>query len=370
MIRRIHLFLMAICLFASNDVYAEGLVGQAIFTSGKGAAQYHIPSMITTTEGTIIALCDARVDRRGDVPNNIDQVLRRSTDNGKTWGKIITAVDLPGTHGAGDPSLVQDCETGRIFMFYGYCPGRNNVAKGANRDRRHLVLQYVYSDDDGLTWSLPIHIDPVLRKDSWHSMWPGPGRGMQTRKGKLVVPCTVYKQEPDKTMWSYMIISDDNGKTWHMSEGGIEIINELTIVELDDGRWMANCRTQKGNRAITYSDDCGKTWTEPECHETLIEPGCQGSMITTTAQIDGKKQTVILLSNPASRKGRQNMTVSASLDNGKTWPFRKVIYSGGSAYSCLTVLTDGKIGLLYEADGYGAIRFTSFGLKWLLDTVS
>ena len=358
---------MCVCLLALVNIYAEECVEQTLFTSGEGAAQYRIPSMITTTKGTVIALCDARVDRGGDVPNNIDQVLRRSTDNGKTWGEIITAVDLPGMHGAADPSLVQDCETGRIFMFYGYCPGRNNVAKGANRDRRHLVLQYVYSDDDGLTWSLPIHIDVVLRKAGWHSMWPGPGRGMQTRKGQLVVPCTVYMTDPEQDTWSYMILSDDHGKTWRMSEGGIKEINEPTIVELEDSRWMANCRTRKGNRAISYSQDGGKTWTEPIYHETLIEPGCQASMITATAQVNGKKQMVILLSNPASRKGRKNMTVSASLDNGKTWPIRKVIYPGGSAYSCLTVLPDGTIGLLYEADNYGVIQFTSFSLKWLAD---
>ena len=356
---------MWICLLLSVDIYANELAEKALFTSGDGAAEYRIPSMITTTKGTVIALCDARVDRSGDVPNNIDQVLRRSGDNGKTWGEIITAVDLPGTHGAADPSLVQDSKTGRIFMFYGYCPGRNEVLKGANRDRRHRVIQYVYSDDDGMTWSVPIHIDPVLRKDGWHSMWPGPGRGIQTRKGRLVVPCTVYKTEPEQSTWSYMIISVDNGKSWRMSEGGIKTINEPTIVELDDGRWMVNCRTRQGNRAISYSRDGGKSWTEPIYHETLIEPSCQGSMITARTKINGQEQTVILLSNPASKQGRKNMTVSASLDNGKTWPIRKVIHPGGSAYSCMTILANGQIGLLYEHP-YSEIVFTQFSLDWLL----
>jgi hypothetical protein len=107
-----------------------------------------------------------------------------------TRSTIITAVDMPGDHGAADPSLIQDRETGRLFLFYGYCLGRNDVAEGSLADRRHLVMQYVTSDDDGKTWSLPVHVDMVLREDDWHSMWPGPGRGVQLSDGRLVVPCT------------------------------------------------------------------------------------------------------------------------------------------------------------------------------------
>ena len=43
----------------------------------------------------------------------------------------------------------------------------------------------------------------------------------------------------------------------------------------------------------------------------------------------------------------------------------KLIYGGSSAYCCLGVLPDGRVGLLYERDGYGKITFAAFELDWL-----
>jgi sialidase-1 len=62
------------------------------------------------------------------------------------------------------------------------------------------------------------------------------------------------------------------------------------------------------------------------------------------------------------------MTVKISYDGGKTWPDKRVIYEGPSAYSCLTVLPDGEIGLLYEngiESPYEKITFMKFNLDWI-----
>ncbi len=56
-----------------------------------------------------------------------------------------------------------------------------------------------------------------------------------------------------------------------------------------------------------------------------------------------------------------------SYDDGKTWPVSKVIYEAGYAYSCLTRLADGSLGLLFEKDGYKSITFARFTLDWLTD---
>lgn len=115
-------------------------------------AEFRTPSMITTLSGSILAVCDARVDRPGDFPNNIDQVIRRSLDKGETWEESRTILDFANQEGGADPSLVQDATTGRIFLIYTYCQGRNHITDGPNRNRRHLSLQYIYSDDHGKTW--------------------------------------------------------------------------------------------------------------------------------------------------------------------------------------------------------------------------
>ena len=64
------------------------------------------------------------------------------------------------------------------------------------------------------------------------------------------------------------------------------------------------------------------------------------------------------------------MTVRLSYDEGQTWPISKMIHTGPAAYSCLTVLADGTIGLLYErgqANPYETIAFARFNLEWLTD---
>jgi sialidase-1 len=73
----------------------------------------------------------------------------------------------------------------------------------------------------------------------------------------------------------------------------------------------------------------------------------------------------MLFFNPASKKNRMHMTIRASVDDGATWPVARRIHAGGSAYSCLVVLADRRIGCLYEADDYQRIVFASFSYAWL-----
>lgn len=360
--------LIVSCIIVCSCVsfaYSQSPQPVDLFVSGsKGVVEFRIPSMITSNTGTILAVCDARVDRTGDVPNNIDQVIRRSLDNGQTWEEIRTIVDFADQEGAADPQLIQDSGTGRIFLFYTYCPGRNDVTSGPNRNRRYLSLQYIYSDDDGITWSLPLVVEHGLKKAGWHSMWPAPGRGTQLKNGRLIVPITVS----DTThMYSYYIYSDDNGDTWNISGRIGTDINEPTLVEIDHNTLLVNARNRAGGkRGIVLSKDGGKSWSEVLFHDELIEPGCQGSCI----KYHYGNKDILLFSNPEHPRQRVNMTVKISYDDGKTWPDKRTIYDGPSAYSCLTVMPDGEIGLLFEngkESPYEKISFIKFPLEWLIN---
>ena len=135
---------------------------------------------------------------------------------------------------------------------------------------------------------------------------------------------------------------------------------------------MLNMRSYHGRacRAVATSGDGGETWSELSHDGTLIEPRCQASLIRYGAGADGGGKDRLLFSNPAHRTKRVNMTVRLSLDSGETWSVSKVVHPGPSAYSCLTVLEDGRIGLLYEngADHpYERISFARFNLEWLTD---
>jgi len=161
--------------------------------------------------------------------------------------------------------------------------------------------------------------------------------------------------------------SDDHGKSWHLIDFPVSPTNESKVVELANGDWMVNSRANGIKlRYVHLSSDEGKTWTsrpEPE----LIDPNCNASIIRYTSVNDGFKKNRLLFSNAKMEKGRKNMTLRISYDEGKTWSEGKTIYTGGSAYSTMTILENGNIGLFFEKDGYKENPFLSFSLKWLTD---
>jgi sialidase-1 len=117
---------------------------------------------------------------------------------------------------------------------------------------------------------------------------------------------------------------------------------------------------------VHLSSDRGLSWEsrpEPE----LIDPGCNGSIIRYTSVKDGYEKNRLLFSNAKNKKGRQNLTVRVSYDEGQSWTEGKTIYPGSSAYSTMTVLEDGQIGLMFEKDFYTENPFVSFSLEWLTD---
>ena len=242
---------------------------------------------------------------------------------------------------------------------------------GTSQDVRRVYL--TFSDDDGLTWAPLQEISATTRQDHWRWYATGPCRGIQLERGehagRLVIPANHSDHSnPDEHPYrSHVIFSDDHGHSWQL--GGVlgGKTNESTIVELSDGRLMDNMRSYHGEhrRAIATSGDGGATWSDVTLDPTLVEPVCQASVLRYTfPDVDGTSR--ILFSNPAST-ARQMMTVRLSYDEGQTWPVAKLVCIGSAAYSCLTVLPDRSIGLLYERDGYRKIAFARFDLEWLTD---
>lgn len=326
-------------------------------TDNDDIACYRIPAIVTAPNGDLIAAIDERVPSCGDLKwsKDINIVIRRSSNNGKKWSKIETVIDFPLGKSASDPSMIVDMETKEIFMFYNYM--------NLDTEKDIYYLHMIKSADNGLTWSEPVDITKQIAKPEWHKDFKfiTSGRGIQTRSGKLL-HCMV-----NLNSGMHLFASDDHGKTWYFIDTPIKPANESKIVELANGEWMVNARANgKGLRYVHVSSDEGKTW-ETRADEQLIDPGCNGSIIRYTAIEDGYKKNRLLFSNAKRKKGRKNMTVRVSYDEGKTWTEGKTIYTGGSAYSSLTVLKNGDIGLFFEQDGYKKNPFVSFSLKWLTD---
>lgn len=325
---------------------------------------FRIPSLVTTNKGTLLAIGDGRLNSHADVPNEIDFYIKRSIDNGSTWGDSIIIKNT--VHG-GDACTVVDRTTGRIFIFYAYSEFKNIFGSNGNPDSADcLRSQYIFSDDDGLTWSTPIDLTAALYKPGDNSYWASGGNGIQLRNGTLVIPIAVVRSG---TIYGSLLYSEDHGETWNRSEtNSFEKFDENTIVELNDGRIMVNARNHYGNgtRLVTYTSDLGSSWERYSFDQTLIDPICQGNIMRYTSTLDGYTSNRILFSNPGSTSGRVDGTLRISYDEGQTWAYSKLYQEGDSNYSCISILPDGKIGLLYEVN-HSLLRFKRFSIEDLTD---
>lgn len=352
---------------AALPAVAAGPAKVDIFVSGtEGYHTFRIPSVIVSTKGTVLAFCEGRKKSRSDT-GDIDLVLKRSDDGGKTWGPLQVVWD-DGDNTCGNPCPVVDRSTGTIWLPLTHNLGQDKesqIVDGTSKGTRTAWI--TRSEDDGVTWAKPIEITTTTKDPKWSWYATGPGVGIQTRDGRLVIPCD-NKADKGKTRQSHVIYSDDHGKTWKL--GGIvgPSCNESQIVELADGSLMLNMRTYQANnrRLVAISKDGGITWTTPSEDQTLIEPVCQGSILRYTDEKTGGKKR-LLFANPASTK-REKMTVRLSYDEGSTWPIGRLLHEGPAAYCCLTVLPDRAIGCLYECgdkSAYDRITFARFDLDWL-----
>lgn len=347
-----------------------------LFAGGQdGYACYRIPALVTTTNGTIIAMADGRLSGCGDIPNPLDLVMKRSFDNGKTWTPLQVVVNygsdpsdqdvypakgitspIPRVSG-GDAALLVDRQTGRVWVLYD---------NGGLSGGRKIKLELRFSDDDGANWSWPLDIEtlyPGLRP-AGNEFLAGPGNGIQLESGphagRLIFPVYIYGQSSS----SLVIYSDDHGGTWR--RGGVAGVGggEIQVVETAGGGLLASMRdnnfSTSGVRTFSRSTDGGLTWSVPYTstpqQPPLPDPECQASILRLTTTNDSNRSR-LLFANAAHPSSRVAMTLRLSYDEGNTWPVSNLVYAGSSAYSAVTLLGNGDVGLLFETANYGRIDF-------------
>lgn len=347
---------------------------QTLFARGQeGYHTCRIPALAVTTNGTVLAFAEGRKHSGGDA-GKIDLLVRRSVDNGETWGKVqVVWADEENT--CGNPAPVVDRQTGAVWLLSTWNRGEDHERKIIDRTSRDTRRIFVASSsDDGITWTQPREITPEVKLANWTWYATGPGGGIQMtrgpRSGRLVIPCD-HIEADTKHYYSHVIYSDDHGQNWKL--GGStprSQVNECEIVELAGGRLMLNMRNYDRThhrRQVAISDDGGLTWADQRFDEALIEPICQAAIRRWRWPAQDQTE-VIAFSNPASQHARTNLTLRASFDDGRTWPAARVLHPGPSAYSDLAVLADGRIACLFEAgatNSYETIRLVRLPLEAL-----
>ena len=336
-------------IFTSFNFYSQNLEFLDLFDNSMNSKVfcYRIPSLVTTTNGTLIAAIDERNNSCGDLKWNrdINIVIRKSFDDGKTWTKIEKIVDYPLGRSASDPSMIVDKKTNEIFLFFNYMDLDN-----AKDIYRFMVIK---SSDNGENWSEPVEITNNIIKRGWEKdfMFITSGRGIQTKDGTLL-HCLVNLNKG-----THVFGSKDHGKSWFLIDTPFSPGDESKIVELSNGNWLVNSRVNSNDSRYSHiSKDNGQTWATYK-NKDLQDPGCNASLV--------KYDELLLLTNVFDSKYRKNLSLSISEDQGRTWAKNQTIYTGESAYSSMTKLKNGDIGVFFEKDNYTKNVFVRIPKSWL-----
>ena len=332
--------------------------------------------VLTAPDGTVLAF---RSPGGGEV--------RRSHDGGTTWDEPM-AIDASGDAGkANGGNAMVDETTGDLLYV---CPQEKWLYR---------------SGDSGASWVreditvLPDLFGLVPGIEGAGAMQCGITLAFGEHRGRLVSPARIMGPENSNDVawrpyhYSTAITSDDHGKTWQTSNPFPVLgTGEAAIAERSDGTLLYNSREHmsRGNRFFATSYDGGTLWIEARRSAELPDGprgtsyGLMGGMLRLP--IAGRD--ILLFSNsdtdagamPAQTGasiagGREKITVWASFDGGASWPVKRLISDGASAYSNLGVgrsgtPSEGRIFVIFEGGPKGshaAVQVASFNLAWLLD---
>ena len=362
-----------------------------VFVSGtEGFKSFRIPAIVKASNGDLLAFAEGRVAGSGDF-GDIDIVMKRSQDGGKSWSAIQTVAAYDNLQ-AGNPAPVIDntdpaYPRGRLFLFYNT---GNNHENEVRKGKGLREVWYKTSTDQGKTWSEPVNITLMTHrpnqpkvnpkynfKEDWRSYANTPGHAMQFTtgkfKGRIYIAANHSAGDPKPKSTDYQahgFYSDDHGKTFRISEDiSFEGSNEATAAEISGGRLLFNSRNQKGDvkaRIVAVSSDGGAKWDTTYFDHNLPDPVCEGSILTIGRSKTGN---ILAFSNAADTQKRDNLTLRISFDDGKTWAKSYLVDKSTNneedftAYSDLVQTGKNSVGVLYERNDYKSISFKIMNWK-------
>ncbi|GAA0591638.1 hypothetical protein GCM10009001_04700 [Virgibacillus siamensis] len=342
----------------TNGFYKEKILFNV--NDDKGYAQYRIPSISVTSNGTILAVAEART---GGDQTPTDLVLRRSTDGGETFNEQeILAPGVANGNAEMNPMLLAEDTGSTVHLIW----SRWEWGNGQYFIRTSTDHGKTWGPKRNITYALDAYKNPESPKyfPNLAGAGMGPGHGFQMSNGALVVPIYLTTSGWGNSTVAY-IYSKDGGETWKAgpkvpNPGKFSKIHENMMVETNDGGLMTNMRTPGTDyRSVSTTPGLNQPWTRPVSDTNLIDPINQASL----ARYD---KDTILFTNTASTSSRTNLTIRMSNNDGNSWFKSKEIYGGLAGYSDLFVGPDKTIYMLYEKPQGSRIALARFNKDWVL----
>lgn len=384
-------------------------------TSEEYSRYYRIPAITRASDGTLVALSDARKMHIHDVTNSIDVVSRRSSDNGKTWSDYVvifqgsqSGEDCYNWKGYGD-AAVASFANGTVIATathgFGLAGTRNDPATD---------VVWKVSRDNGKSWSSEYTMGRNLFGGLRGNISPGnicvanegyikgkalvglrtstsPNKDSNSSASHQRIYCLTY--DPDKNEWTRIRIKSGYSSNDYL-ENTSNYLDEVQFVQVAENQYILSARSNaKGNRLfyrLTFTSATEATATMISQSGMNLANPCNGDLIKYAAK-DG---TYILHTVPkdmvyGSDNCRTNLSAyytELSTSGGLNWtrslnlfdPFDNT--SGGATgtgigamdeaaqYSSLSMQEDGTIAVLMEAYPY-AIRHkdqasSTYGRHW------
>ena len=304
-----------------------------------GYEEYRIPSIIITEKGTVLTAYEARQEKGNDW-SRVDIAVRRSCDQGRSFEAPVflpveTEEAMNGKQTWSNPVLIADGDVIHLLFCQNY-----------------EKVWYCTSRDEGRSFGLPRDLTGVFKRFPyrWNVCAVGPGHGIVSEKGRLIVPIWLANGEvrtdldPSGRIKNHFpsaagcVYSDDHGKTWETGfvTQGIENANETTAAEMENGKILFNFRNERyekcrvmgiADETLTYLE---KVWTE----EALPDPTCFGSM--------AREKNGLYFVNCANSDQKRlyseriHLTLYRSCDQAASWDaVGEVDYYGGYADICI-----------------------------------
>ncbi len=245
----------------SDYQIADNVIFKSGVDTGSGTGSFRrIPSVAITNKGNYIATCEDRPAVADETDTSI--LFARRNYSATTWEyRTLLAYDESASLKYMNPMFVIDRTgvhgvKGRIYLWvlvYRKDMSTNH-AKAVSATTEEGDSLYMYSDDDGKTWS-----NPISTKDKWNSTkfkcsWVAATNGIQMSDGTLVLPAMATKT--DNNWYSGLIYKRVGGDWTYSNTTPHAGDNEVAIFEGNDGKLYLNARSNDKNATPSYKRNC------------------------------------------------------------------------------------------------------------------